>query len=322
MSLTETAVSLSSGEISKTTAGEIIEGNPSSIKIKTATTTNLPDEVLTPIPAQAQTLNEAEVENEPPVISIPATNTMTPSSTPSPTNTPRTYWSYVTFTPTPSTSFFRINNLGPFSYVTSPIYPEALVSAGEDGLVIVELIGEGGRSITRENINYTNYIGQRFGIAPEVDFQLESLSEYGRLIIYTKDRFSRMMNLTSVELILLEMGSDSITAPKDDTNPIIFRQPIEFDVIKGGVIQISGVARKLSDSPIIIECIDRDGNLVGDTLVDIDTPTDLVSHVPFEALLPYTVSERTNVRFTFRQDSTTRLPGTIYLSSFEIILAP
>ena len=321
-SLTKTAESISSGIIEEIDPVKISEGDPSSIIIRTTTNTILPAEALTPKPILTQYLTETAVENETLVISIPETSTVTPSNTPIPTSTPRTYWSYMTFTPTPSTSYFRISNLGNFSYVLSPIFPEAIVSAGEDGLVIVELIGEGGRSITKENINYSNYIGQRFGIAPEIEFKLETLSEYGRLIIYTRDRYSRLMDLTSVELVLLELGSNSIVVPKDDTVPIIIRQPDEYEVVKGGVIHITGVARKLSDSPIIIECIDPDGNIVGDALVAVDTPTDIVSHIPFEAFLPYTVSERTNVRFTFRQDSTSRLPGVIYLSSFEITLEP
>ncbi|PKO09749.1 MAG: hypothetical protein CVU40_10675 [Chloroflexi bacterium HGW-Chloroflexi-2] len=258
-----------------------------------------------------------------PTITLTPTRTIIPSRTPYPTRTIRPSRTPIpTNTPTPSLAFFRINNIGPFSFVTSPIRPEAIVSPGEDGLIIVELMGEDGRTITKENINYQSYLGRRFGIAPEVSFELERVSEYGRLSIYTKDRYSRMLALTSVDLLLLQLGSNKITPPKDLTEPYIIRRPAPGDTIQGGVIVVQGLARILSASPIIIECIDPDGNIVGDATVEVEAPNQILSHIPFEAYIPYSVDESTNIRFTVRQESASRLPGTLYLYSFEITLEP
>jgi len=176
--------------------------------------------------------------------------------------------------------------------------------------------------ITKENINYQNYLGRRIGIAPEVNFELQRVAEYGRLSIYTKDRFSRMMALTSVDLLLIQLGSNKITPPKDLTEPYIIRQPAAEDTIQGGVIVVQGLARILSTAPIIIECIDPDGNIVGDARVEVEAPNQILSHIPFEAYIPYSVDESTNIRFTVRQESSSRLPGTLYLYSFEITLEP
>jgi hypothetical protein len=206
--------------------------------------------------------------------------------------------------------------------VTSPVRPEAIVSPGEDGLIIVELIGEDGRLITKENINYQNFLNRRIGIAPEISFELQRVAEYGRLSIYTKDRFSRMMALTSVDLLLIQLGSNKISPPKDLTEPYIIRQPAAEDTIQGGVIVVQGLARILSVSPIIIECIDPDGNIVGDARVEVEAPNQILSHIPFEAYIPYSVEKSTNIRFTVRQESASRLPGTLYLYSFEITLEP
>ncbi len=251
------------------------------------------------------------------------TRTRIPTRTPYPTRTLRpSRTPTLTETPTPPLAFFRINNIGPFSFVTSPIRPEAIVSPGEDGLIIVELIGEDGSTITKENINYQGYMGRRFGIAPEVNFELKKVSEYGRLSIYTKDRYNRTIALTSVDLILLQLGSNKITPPKDLTEPYIIREPDPEDTIEGGVIVVEGLARILSTNPIIIECIDPDGNIVGDAQIEVEAPNQVLSHIPFKVFIPYSVEESTNVRITVRQESDSRLPGTLYLFSFEVTLDP
>ena len=272
---------------------------------------------LTSEPSQTYTSDLSATATTTPTITLTPTRTLIPSRTLRPSRTP-----IPTKTPTPSLAFFRINNIGPFSFVSSPIRPEAIVSPGEDGLIIVELIGEDGRTITKENINYQSYLGRRFGIAPEVSFELQRVSEYGRLSIYTKDRYSRMLALTSVDLLLLQLGSNKITPPKDLTEPYIIRRPAAGDTIQGGVIVVQGLARILSTAPIILECIDPQGNIVGDALIEVEAPNQILSHIPFEAYIPYSVDESTNIRLTVRQESTSRLPGILYLYSFEITLEP
>lgn len=277
----------------------------------------------TPRPSQTETLSETLTPSLSPTITLTATRTLIPTRTRYPTFTRRpTRTQTVTITPTPPLAYFRINNLGQFSYVTSPIKPEAIVSPGEDGVITVELIGEDGRTITRENINYSNYLGRHFGIAPSIEFDLEYVSEYGRLIISTKDRFDRTIFLTSVDLILLDLGSNDISSPIDLREPFIIREPDMEDTIQGGMIILEGLARTLNANPIIIECIDPDGNILCETQVEIEAPNQVLSHIPFQAYLPYTVEESTNVRLTLRQESASRLPGTIHLYSYEITLDP
>ncbi len=283
----------------------------------TITSSHTPDPTLTFTPDLSATITLT------PTITFTPTRTRIPSRTPIPTRTFRPSRTPIpTNTPTPSLAYFRINNIGAFSFVTSPVRPEAIVSPGEDGLIIVELIGEDGRLITKENINYQNFLNRRIGIAPEISFELQRAAEYGRLSIYTKDRFSRMMALTSVDLLLIQLGSNKISPPKDLTEPYIIRQPAAEDTIQGGVIFVQGLARILSASPIIIECIDPEGNIVGDARVEVEAPNQILSHIPFEAYIPYSVDESTNIRITVRQESASRLPGTLYLYSFEITLEP
>jgi hypothetical protein len=303
------------------------------ISTKTATDSFLPSEsppanptldiTSTPQPFATETSNVTLTPSLSPTITLTPTRTLIPTRTRYPTFTPRpSRTKTVTLTPTPRLAYFRINNLGQFSFATSPVRPEAIVSPGDDGIITVELIGEDGRSIIKENFNYQNYMDRHFGIAPPIEFDLNYASEYGRLIISTKDRFNRTIFLTSVDLILLELGSNKITSPKDLTEPILIREPDYDDTVAGGMIIFEGLARTLNTNPIIIECIDPEGNILCEAQVEIEAPNQVLSHIPFQAYLPYSVTESTNVRLTIRQESASRLPGTIYLVSYEITLDP
>lgn len=280
-----------------------------------ATRTKKPTRTFTP--DLSSTVTDTPTITFTPSRTLIPTRTSFPTRTPFPSRTPS-----ITPTATPPLAYFRINNIGQYSFVVSPMRPEAIVSPGEDGLVIVELLGEDGRTILKDNINYRNYLGRHFGIAPTINFELQTVSEYGRLLIYTRDRYQRLMNLTSVDLILLQLGSNKITPLKDFSEPIIIRQPRENSITQGGMLIVEGLARILSASPIIIECIDENGNVIGDAHFQLDAPNEVLSHIPFQVFIPYSVEESTNVRLTIRQDSASRLPGTIYLTSFEITLEP
>lgn len=283
----------------------------------------------TPEPSLTATLDGSVTVTRTPTITRTATVTRTatrtrmptrtrfPTFTPSPTRTPT-----VTLTPTPPLAYFRINNIGPYSMVVSPLKPEAIVSPGEDGLIYVEIMGEDGRSITRQGLDFSNFLGRHVGIAPEIFFELPVQSETGRLTISSLDRYSRSMWLTSVDLVLLSIGRNVITAPQNLNEPYIVRQPYEGNTIQGGLLRVEGLARIRNENPLIIECIDPNRQVICSTQVALTAHSDELSHIPFEVYLSYQVSEPTNVRLTLRQESVTSLPGTISLYSFEITLQP
>ncbi len=258
-----------------------------------------------------------------PTIFLSPTRTFVPTRTPIPTFTRRPSRTPTTTpSPTPQLAFYRINNLGMYSKVISPVRPEAIVSPGEDGLIYVEIISENNNSISKEVFNYQTYINRHIGIAPEIDFELGSVSENSRLLITSYDRFDRIMWLTSVDLILLTIGKNQISPPKDFTEPYIIRTPLEEEEVVGGMLEVSGVARILNTNPILIECIDPEGRVITSTQVELHAPIEGMSHIPFSVFLPYQITEATNVRLTIRQESNNRIPGTISLFSYEIVLLP
>ncbi len=289
-----------------------------------------PTNTLNPDPTFTETafVVTETIENTPTeyitaTITRTATKTLKPTRTPYPTNTRRpTRTPTITPTPMPPLAYFRINNLSMYSKVVSPVRPESIISPGEDGLVHVEIINPDGDRISNEVFNYSTNIGRHFLIAPEIDFMVDGVAELARLQVSSYDRFQRTMWLTSVDLILLAIGENQITAPTDFTEPYIIRQPVAEDEISGGMLEVSGLARILTDTPLMIECIDPQGDILCSDEIQLHAPMEGVSHIPFSAFLPYEVRDATNIRLTFRQESSNRIPGTISLYSFEITLLP
>lgn len=239
--------------------------------------------------------------------------TRTRTNTPTPTITP---------TPLPPFAVLRIDRPGRMSKVISPFRAELGVTPGEDGSVHIDLIGEDGRYISRQVLSYGSYKGKSIGIAPDIEFQISAVAETARLVISINDKTGRVRNLTSVDLILLSIGDNEINPTEGQREAYIVRRPKDGDVITGGVLHLEGLARPVNSSPLILELVAEDGSVVGQTSLTVPAPSGDLSHTPYSVDIAYTVQDITPVRLVIRQESTTRIPGTVELSSRELILAP
>ncbi len=224
--------------------------------------------------------------------------------------------------PTPPFANLRIQKPGPYSKVTSPIQLKAIINPGEDKRVYIDLIGEDGRVITSQWIDFTHSNERWVYVTPDIPFEIGSLAETARLVLYTLDRFSRTVYQTSVDLILLQMGDSEINVPLVEQEPYMISIPWEGATVRGGVMTVEGQVRLVNDQPLIIELFDEQGNLVGSAEAQIDQPNELQPYVPFTMYVPYSVPHWTPVRLTARQTSATRIPGTVWLSSVKIYLEP
>lgn len=280
---------------------------PSADVIPTATRENPP----TAAPATAETPTPAQI------FELPPTDGPTPTKTPWRRRTPT-----ITPTPEPPTAVMFINRPGPFSKVKSPLLINANASPGADGIVWIELIGEDGRDLYQTRLNFSSYANRSISIAPEITFDLQAPAELARLVISKRDLYDRISALTSTDLILIQMGDDQIFPTGYAKEPYIVRAPEEGQVISGGLVQIAALVRPVNDSPLIIELLDEQSNVIASTTLDLVFPTGDLSHTPFDVSLPYTVSQSTNALLVFRQESTGRIPGTVALTSLELTLQP
>ena len=285
----------------------------------------------TPFPSETSTitltLNETEI--------IQASYTITPSLTPSLTRTiTKTLYRWVTktptqtstatatLTPTPPYAQMRIQKPGPFSKVTSPFQFEAMVHPGDDGFVRIQLVGEDGRIISSQLLNYYNYINRRFWIAPEIEFDISGVGETGRLELIALDQFSRPMDIFTLDLLLLKMGKSELTPMEFEREPYIIRYPSSGDVAQGGAVWISGLINPVNSSPITISLLDENNDIIGQSVFRVAAPSGDLSHTPFAIEVPYEVEDYTPVRVVIFQESDTRIPGIIHLSSFSMTVGP
>lgn len=229
---------------------------------------------------------------------------------------------YPTSTPPPPSAQLTIQRPGPYSKVVSPITLRAVVHPGDDKLVYLDLIGEDGRIISSQNYNFSLATDYWIYTIQEIPFTIAAYSEAARLVLHTVDRFNRTICQASVDLILLQWGDEAINTPLIENEPYMIRKPWEGGTVRGGVMEVEGLIRPVNDRPLIIEIIDEQGNIVGSAEAEVEQPSDLQPYVPFKALVPYSVSKWTRVRFTVRQESATRIPGTVWLSSFLMYVEP
>lgn len=294
---------------------------PSPTSTPTDTPTATPSD--TPTQTLTHTFGPSPTNTKTPTLTRTATRTRIPTRTRVPSKTPTiTYTPTITLTPTPPAPFARIVRPGPLSKVLSPLRINARLTPGDDGMIIVELVGEDSRMIARQVEDYRFYLGRSITVGPVVPFVISAAAETARLSVYTLDLSGRRIALASVDLILLSVGSYDINASPITEAPYIVRSPQRGADIFGGTLRVEGLVRPVSDQPLIIELIDEQGKIVGATQVDIAPPTPDLSHTPFTAEVPYTVEARTAVRLTLRQESSGRIPGTVWLSSLLVTLNP
>jgi hypothetical protein len=241
----------------------------------------------------------------------------TPTRTPTSTDTPT-----ITYTPTPPPLFLRITHPGPRSKVVSPIKLDAMISPGRDGFIYIDLLGEDNQVIIHKELDFRRNVGARFGINPDIPFTFNGVSEFGRLLVYTRDEFGRTTFLSSVDLILLSLGNNELLPSHDDQEPYIIRSPEFGESVYGKTLHITGLAKPVNNNPIIFELVDEQLNMVARSEIVVPSPTGDLSHTPFELFMDYKVSTTTSVRLVIRQESNNRIPGTVALSSTRIELNP
>ena len=276
----------------------------------TATSTN----TVTPGPSPTVTLT--------PSLTRTFTATYIPSLTRTPSRTPtNTFTPTITLTPTPPPSVPFIANPGLLSRMVSPIKAEIYAYPGDDGMVRLELIGEDGRLIARQVLDFTSYKHQSIAFYPTIPFEINSAAETARLQVISGDRFGRTISLMSVDVLLLKAGRNEIFGPAITQEPYILRAPEDGQTISGGKLTIDGLIRPVNASPVILEAIGEDNAVIFTKQFNVAAPSGPLSHTPFQLDVAYKVSAPTPVRLILRQEGS-RIAGTVALSSIKVILEP
>ena len=259
-----------------------------------------------------------------------ATKSPAPSATRTPdlsaTATPRASRTpTITRTPTLSPAGVQINSPGPMSKVSSPLKLTANLHTEASGNYHVELwiepLQPGGESrlLYKEVQRIISNPVDWLYLEQDIQFELTRISEFGQLRIIVLDSFGRAVSINSVDLILLMMGSSSITPASPKTEPVVIREPIENQLIQGGELIVSGVA-KPDSGVMLVELVTADGSIVGYKDVFITASPD-GSYVPYTVEVPYQVETPTWVLLQV-SESGARISGIDHLTSVQVLLSP
>jgi hypothetical protein len=255
-----------------------------------------------------------------PAPSATRTPDLSATATPRASRTPT-----LTRTPTPQPAGVQINSPGPMSKVASPLKLTANLHTVSSGNYHVELWIEPLQSGGEPRLLYKEV--QRMISNPidwlyldqSIQFELTRVSEFGQVRISVLDTFGRAVSINSVDLILLSMGSSSITPPSPKNEPIEIRQPTKNHLIQGGKLIVSGVVKPDTDV-LLAQLVTADGTVVGYNEVFITASPD-GSYVPYTIEVPYQVQSPTWVLLQV-SESGTRISGIDHLTSVPVLLSP
>ena len=252
----------------------------------------------------------------------------TPSQTPGLTDTPsRRATRTPTITPTPPIPNAGVQFVepGPMSKVVSPLHVIANLRSYPSGSYRVELwveplrVGEAPRLLYREVERIISDPVDWVYIDQDVQFELQRVSEFGQLRLSVYDDYDRPTTINSVDLLLLSMGTSEITPSNIRTEPIVIRQPVKNQLIQGGKVIVSGLAKPVEDF-MLVELVAADGSIAGYRQAFV-TPAPDGSYVPWSVEVPYAVTKGTWVRLRV-SESGSRIAGMEHLSSVEVYLSP
>ena len=250
------------------------------------------------------------------------------TSTPALTVTPNrraTLTPTITRTPPVPNADVQISEPGPMSKVSSPIKLRANLHSVPSGTYIVELWieplheGEEPRMLYKDVRRLISNPVDWVYLDEDIQFELSRVSEFGQLRVSMYDTYGRPISINSVDLLLLSMGTSDITPDGGRTEPIVIREPTPNQLIQGGKLIVSGLA-KPTENFLLVELVAADSTVVGYRQVYVAPALD-GSYVPYAVEVPYQVDIPTWVRLRV-SESGTRIAGIERLSSVEVLVSP
>jgi hypothetical protein len=268
---------------------------------------------------------------EPP--SAPSSQTIPPALTTSidpimPTNNPSakavtpTTGMFATFTPAPPIpeATIQILQLGDLSKVLSPIPISTRLTCGQGKTIRFELYGEDGRLLARYMRTYENIPWNTARIGFDMEFEISAAAELGRLVVSAEDSLGRLIEASSMDLVLMSQGMSEINPPTGLQQRIIIHDPTEKSLIQSGKLIVSGRAKPATNQPLRAMLVGEDGKILGQRLAGIVTPIP-GDYGTFIAEVPYSVTAVTPALLMVFEEGGPISPYK-YLTSIQVMLAP
>jgi hypothetical protein len=181
---------------------------------------------------------------------------------------------------------------------------------GEDGRLLFGLI---------DDLDDSN--GGNIHFNPELSFQIPKEAESARLEIRMLDAYGRTSALSSTDLVLLTDGETDIKPVQDLYENLVIQQPVPSTLIQGGVLILQGITRFAPQDQLLVELINREGELVGSDLLPVSDNNLGSGYKPFEGEIPFQVGSSSWIRVQVSANDQ-KFSGIQHLSSVEVLVSP
>ena len=215
----------------------------------------------------------------------------------------------------------KIFRPGPFSLVSSPFHVTANLAPGQNNEVHLRLVGEDGRTLAQYTVQVFPYIGATtHTMGMDIFFDIQAMSELGRLEISVVDEFGRIRAMNSVDLILLSNGTSKRNYAGDLLEGVLINYPAPNFMVQGNFLLVSGLVRTRSEEPLKLELIDETGAVISsaDAAVLLAEDSD---HGIFAGEIEYSVTTPTWVRLIVSVPGE-HIPGIAYIKTIEVLIGP
>ena len=157
-----------------------------------------------------------------------------------------------TFTPAPPIPDARIQiyRLGALSKVVTPMDVSLRLTCGDGKVIRIELYSEDGSLLARSLRTYENVPWDAARIGITLDFEILSAAELARIVVSAEDIYGRLIEVNSMDLVLLSQGMTELNPPTGMQQRIIIQDPVEKALIQNKSLIVSGRARPLTDLPL------------------------------------------------------------------------
>jgi hypothetical protein len=178
---------------------------------------------------------------------------------------------------------------GPGSSVVSPVRVAGWGGPSFQGKIFVRLLGEQGQVLARTTTYLLAIEGASGLFVVTVPFSIPGVAEAGLIeVSFNTPSSNRLEHISTRPVVFLSVGPARVYTNLTTAEKITIFSPREDRRVSGGVATVRGAAILDEDLPLLVEVLNRTGQVLGTMEVSVQAPA-LGELGTFEAQVPYDV---------------------------------
>ena len=210
---------------------------------------------------------------------------------------------------------------GPGSHISGSLRIVGFGGPSMNDRVRIRLLGSDGRVLVTYSTRLSVYPGNAGRFYATLTYSIPALAEDARLEVSTFSRIDGYLeHMATVDLVLLSIGSARVLRGYQGAERITLFSPLEGNAADGGVVRVRGAAWLSADVPLVVQVLDRHGEVVGSLEVPLDVPDPGVVG-EFDVEVPYQIPFAQLGRIAVYEPGKD-IPGIVHYNSLSLFLWP